>query len=47
MRGEPLAIEFWSRLRDEERYASVDELVAAIADDVDGTRAIVPDGELG
>ena len=41
--GEPLAIEFWARLRDEERYDSVDELVAAIGRDVEATRAIVPD----
>jgi len=39
--GEPMAIEFWERLRDEVRYDSVDELVAAIADDVRRTRAIV------
>ncbi len=47
MRGEPLAIEFWERLRDEERYASIDELVAAIALDVDRTRDVVPAAELG
>ena len=41
MRGEPLAIEFWERLRDEVRYESVEELVAAIADDVERTREIV------
>lgn len=40
--GEPLSIEFWERLRDEERYDSVDELVAAIARDVEATEAIVP-----
>jgi riboflavin kinase / FMN adenylyltransferase len=42
LRGEPLAIEFWERLRDEVRYDSTDELVAAIADDVARTRGIVP-----
>ena len=41
LRGEPLAIGFWERLRDEVRYDSVDELVAAIADDVERTRGIV------
>ena len=41
LRGEPLALEFWERLRDEVRYDSVDELVAAIADDVERTRGIV------
>jgi riboflavin kinase/FMN adenylyltransferase len=46
IRGEPLAIELWERLRDEERYASIDELVAAIADDVDRTRAVVPEDAL-
>ena len=47
LRGEPLAIEFWERLRDEVRYDSVDELVAAIADDVERTREIVPAAEPG
>jgi riboflavin kinase/FMN adenylyltransferase len=41
LRGEPLAIEFWERLRDEIRYDSVEALVAAIADDVERTRLIV------
>jgi riboflavin kinase/FMN adenylyltransferase len=41
LRGEPLAIEFWERLRDEVRYDSVDELVTAIASDVVRTRQIV------
>ena len=35
--GEPLAIEFWSRLRDEVRYDSVDALVTAIGQDVERT----------
>lgn len=47
LRGEPLAIEFWERLRDEIRYDSIDELIVAIADDVERTRAIVPDDQLG
>ena len=46
IRGEPLAIEFWERLRDEVWYQSIDELVAAIADDVERSRAIVPDPAL-
>lgn len=40
--GEAIAIEFWERLRDEVAYASVEELVAAIAVDVERTRSIVP-----
>jgi riboflavin kinase/FMN adenylyltransferase len=40
--GEPLAIEFWERLRDEERYESLESLVDAIADDVARTRKAVP-----
>jgi riboflavin kinase/FMN adenylyltransferase len=46
LRGEPLAIEFWQRLRDEERYGSIDELVSAIGDDVVRTRTVVPDASL-
>ena len=45
LRGESFAVEFWERLRDEVRYDSVDELVAAIGDDVERTRLIVPDTE--
>ena len=41
LRGVPLAIEFWERLRDEVRYESTGGLVAAIADDVARTRQIV------
>jgi riboflavin kinase/FMN adenylyltransferase len=44
LRGEPLAIEFWERLRDEVRYDSMDELIAAIADDVERTRQAVSTG---
>ena len=40
--GEPLSIEFWERLRDEVRYDSVEELVAAIAADVSRTLELVP-----
>ncbi len=42
--GEPLSIEFWERLRDEVRYDSVEELVAAIAADVSRTLELVPSG---
>jgi riboflavin kinase/FMN adenylyltransferase len=44
--GEPLSIEFWARLRDEERYDDIEALVAAIEDDVDRTRDLVPPGAL-
>jgi riboflavin kinase / FMN adenylyltransferase len=44
--GQPLAVEFWTRLRDEIRYDDVDELVAAIAADVDRTVAEIPPGAL-
>lgn len=36
-----LQIELWERLRDEERFESVDDLVAQIARDVEDTRKIV------
>ncbi len=44
--GEPLAIEFWGRLRDEVRFDSVDELSRQIEADVERTREVVslPDG---
>ena len=42
LRGQPLSIGFWKRLRDEIRYDSVEELVAAIEVDVERTRALVP-----
>ena len=45
LHGVDLAVEFWARLRDEVKYDSVDALVAAIADDVDRTRALVPPTE--
>ena len=44
--GEPLSIEFWSRLRDEIRYDSVDELVSAIEADVARTRKLIPDAAM-
>jgi riboflavin kinase/FMN adenylyltransferase len=40
-----LAVEFWARLRDEVKYDSVEALVAAITDDVERTRALVPPTE--
>ena len=45
LRGESFAVEFWERLRDEVRYDSVEELVAAIGNDVERTRQIVPETE--
>lgn len=42
--GHPLGIEFWARLRDEERYEDIEALVAAIESDVEQTRALVPPG---
>jgi riboflavin kinase/FMN adenylyltransferase len=41
LRGQQLAVEFWERIRDEVRFESVDELVDAIADDVERTRHVV------
>jgi riboflavin kinase/FMN adenylyltransferase len=40
--GEPLGIEFWARLRDEERYEDIQALVAAIEADVAHARDLVP-----
>jgi riboflavin kinase/FMN adenylyltransferase len=44
LRGQQLAVGFVERLRDEVRFDSVDELIEAIADDVDRTRRVVTDG---
>jgi riboflavin kinase/FMN adenylyltransferase len=41
LRGEPLAVSFWERIRDEERFERVDDLVRAIAADVERTRHVV------
>jgi riboflavin kinase / FMN adenylyltransferase len=45
LHGADLAVEFWARLRDEVKYDSVEALVAAIADDVERTRGLVPPTE--
>lgn len=39
--GRPMAVEFWAFLRPEVRFESPEELVAAMDDDVDRTRALV------
>lgn len=39
--GAELRVELWSRLRDEERFDSVDDLVAQMHKDVDATRELV------
>ncbi|HZC74831.1 MAG TPA: riboflavin biosynthesis protein RibF [Gaiellaceae bacterium] len=36
--GERLVVELWSRIREQHRFASLEELVAAIGDDVERTR---------
>jgi len=41
LRGDTLTVEFWERLRDEVKFDSVDDLVAAIAEDVERTRSAV------
>ena len=40
--GEPLSIEFWARVRDEQKYNDIAALVAAIARDVALARDLVP-----
>jgi riboflavin kinase/FMN adenylyltransferase len=42
--GEPLAVEFWARLRDEVRFESIEELSEQIGRDVERTRQIVAVG---
>lgn len=44
LRGDTLTVEFWERLRDEVKFDSVDDLVAAIAEDVERTRGVIPAG---
>jgi riboflavin kinase/FMN adenylyltransferase len=41
LQGRPMAVEFWTRLRDEVRFGSADELARQISDDVDRTRSLV------
>lgn len=47
LRGEPLSLEFWSRLRDEKRFDSPSALAEAIAEDVERTREFVPPPRTG
>jgi riboflavin kinase/FMN adenylyltransferase len=44
--SQPLAVEFWDRLRDEVRYETVEQLVEAIAADVARTRSLIDHGAL-
>jgi riboflavin kinase/FMN adenylyltransferase len=39
--GQPLALEFWERLRDEKRFDSSEDLTRQIKEDVERTRALV------
>ena len=41
VRGRPMSVEFWHRLRDEVRFESVDDLARQIKDDVERTRALM------
>ncbi|TMK86172.1 MAG: bifunctional riboflavin kinase/FAD synthetase [Actinobacteria bacterium] len=41
IQGEPIAIEFWDRLRDEVPFASAEELARQIGEDVDRTRELL------
>ncbi|HEX5937347.1 MAG TPA: bifunctional riboflavin kinase/FAD synthetase [Actinomycetota bacterium] len=45
LRGQQLSVGFLERLRDEVTFESIDELVAAIGEDVERTRRIVSDAE--
>ncbi len=42
LRGAEISVEFWARLRDEERFEGVEPLVRAIAEDVRRTKELVP-----
>jgi riboflavin kinase/FMN adenylyltransferase len=42
--GERLVVELWNRIREQRRFDSLEELVAAIDDDVERTRAAVRPG---
>lgn len=41
LRGQPIAVEFWERLRDERRFESPEALARQIGEDVERTRALV------
>lgn len=41
LRGLPMALEFWARLRDEVRFETAAELVGQMAEDVERTRAVL------
>jgi riboflavin kinase/FMN adenylyltransferase len=41
LRGDPISVEFWERLRDEIRFESADDLARQIKEDVERTRALV------
>lgn len=45
LHGEALTVEFWARLRDEERFDSPEALADAMAEDVRRTRQLVPPPE--
>jgi riboflavin kinase / FMN adenylyltransferase len=47
LHGRALSVEFWERLRDEERFEDVADLVKAMDEDVRRTREIVLSGEDG
>jgi riboflavin kinase/FMN adenylyltransferase len=42
VRGRPMSVGFWHRLRDEVRFESADDLARQIKDDVERTRALMP-----
>ena len=42
VRDEPIAVEFWERLREEIRFESADALARQIGQDVERTRSVVP-----
>jgi riboflavin kinase / FMN adenylyltransferase len=45
LHGQELSVEFWARLRDEERFGSPQDLIGAMAEDVRRTRELVPQPE--
>ncbi len=42
LRGRPIEVEFWARLRDERRFDSAEALSRQIAEDVERTKELVP-----